>query len=226
MAGHARSRQGSPWSCLTGMHCAAAQLVRRVRGDSSWPCRDRVGTAMVASAPPITGCRPRLPRWEGVVVVGDGAGTSSGRLVGITGSRGMGAGGLGVDCTVTSSGCCCGRGRCGGGGVDTTVSRGGCWGGVVRLAGGSQVTGCRGAVWPLGPGSGRASSAVMVAGSSSASWPSAWEVGACGSPAGVVAVAAVVRSAGRCAGPGAVSGSDAGGSGWRGRLPRSAAGFV
>lgn len=96
--------------------------------------------------------------------------------------------------------------------------------GTVRARDGGTLV--LGAVWLLGPGSGRSSSAGTVAGSSLASWPSAWEVGVCGSPAGFVAVAAVARSAGRCAGPGAVSGSDAGGSGWRGRLPRSAAGFV
>lgn len=37
-----------------------------------------------------------------------------------------------------------------------------------------------GAVWPLSPGSGRASRAVTVAGSSSASWSLAWEVGCAG----------------------------------------------
>ncbi|MFI2284519.1 hypothetical protein [Nocardia beijingensis] len=78
-------------------------------------------------------------------MVGDGGGASSGCLVGITESRDAGGGGLVVDCTGSFSGRWCGRGRGGGVGVDTTVSRSGCRGGVVRLAGDSLPKRCRGA---------------------------------------------------------------------------------
>ncbi|MGY2029446.1 hypothetical protein [Nocardia gipuzkoensis] len=77
-------------------------------------------------------------------MVGDGGGASTGCLVGITGSRDAGAGGLGIDCTDSCDGRCCGRGRGEWDGVDTTVSRSGCQGGVVRRDGGSRTTGCRG----------------------------------------------------------------------------------
>ncbi len=68
-------------------------------------------------------------------MVGDGAGASSGCLVGVTGSRDAGGGGLVTNCTDSYSGRWCVRGRGGGGGVGTTVSRaaaGAAWSGSME----------------------------------------------------------------------------------------------
>ncbi|MEW1737584.1 hypothetical protein AB0346_16680 [Nocardia beijingensis] len=70
-------------------------------------------------------------------MVGDGDGSNTGRLVGITGSRDTGADGIVIDCTDSCGERWCGRGRGGGGGGDTTASRSGCraaWSGSTETA--------------------------------------------------------------------------------------------